>query len=106
MLVNELRVGNYVTQDGEFIQGISSNGIHKFDIEQISLEPIPLTEQWLLKFGFKKKQTHYTHSINRGYEFILDSDFTLCDIDIFVSVKYVHQLQNLYFALTGKELCL
>jgi hypothetical protein len=70
---------------------------------------IPLTEEWLVKFGFKLP----------AYSWIGDK-FHLSEWDryplnwcvamnknnaIVVSkLKYVHQLQNLYFALTGEEL--
>ena len=74
-------------------------------------KPIPLTEEWLLKFGF----VYDADSLTFDYEynhfvFYLERDFK--DIETFsfdssfteTKVKYVHQLQNLYFALTGKEL--
>lgn len=64
------------------------------------IEPIPLTEEWLLKFGFKPFVKDFTkngiiiHTRKRGY--VLRKSVPI--------IKYVHQLQNLYFALTGEEL--
>ena len=78
--------------------------------------PIPLTEEILLKFGFEKAPLVYKYS--KGY-FTYDSKlkyFTyFTDIEdggyenIIIPkerLKYVHQLQNLYFALIGEELIL
>ena len=110
MKATELRIGNYIMfhndeilttwEDIRFM--ITSRHQNKYH------KPIPLTEQWLLKFGFEKDFA------NDGFKFnnlILDSEERLHIIDrsrygIIISrcVKHVHQLQNLYFALTGKEL--
>lgn len=104
MKANELRIGNY------FKVGQS---IHQVEIENIKayklFEPIPLTEEWLDKFGFDK------HSINPfwfrkkqlcislvGKIELISWDMQIFKID--TEIKHVHQLQNLYFALTGCEL--
>jgi hypothetical protein len=118
MEAKELRIGNYVLQDDEFINGITSNSIHKFDLGSIKLEPIPLTEGWLLNFGFEwedvesktngetdkmlfknillMKRHHDTLWVACPYGYLISPDRTL----------YVHQLQNLFFCLKGKELVL
>jgi hypothetical protein len=73
-------------------------------------KPIPLTEEWLLKFGFEKsmswtyvielkgnlKLVYYLGEKGWSIGFKSYSDFS--------NLEYVHQLQNLYFALTGEEL--
>ena len=83
----------------------------------VHVEPIPLTEEWLDKFGLivegkvwnfhieKDMPTHYyLYKIKgfRGFMFAYEDGnrnfHTLSDL------LYVHQLQNLYFALTGEEL--
>lgn len=75
--------------------------------------PIPLTEEWLLKLGYKKGDNN-----NRGQLFenwlggfylkdgllkpkpyYFDNAFSET-----LEIKYVHQLQNIHFALTGEEL--
>jgi hypothetical protein len=105
MKVNDLRIGNLVlfnnTDIGTvtgiegFVSGqfkISIN--NRIDIKYYFdvIKAIPLTEEWLLKFGFvKDKLTNYD-----WYK----GDFEICIHDI----KHVHQLQNLYHALTGEEL--
>ena len=69
--------------------------------------PIPLTEEWLIKFGFVRvgmltmRLDKFTCYCEEDYT----DNFCLGDIELFdVVPKYVHQLQNLYFALTGEEL--
>jgi hypothetical protein len=107
MKPNELRIGNYVLQDNEIISGITSNSIHKFDLELIKLEPIPLTKEWFNRFGYynENRPNHFEKD-----EYTIDSHtFWDCngmfiDDKNGVRVKYVHQIQNLYYALKGKEL--
>jgi len=74
------------------------------------VEPIALTEEWLLKFGFEKSSDN-GYIIELSYNSHLDIDFVYNYSELSVSkyamnlnVKYVHQLQNLYFALKGEEL--
>ena len=88
----------------------------------IEFEPIPLTKEFLLKFGFENidkggndyiTYTDPNHDYylqldvrNDGKYSILDNDNSFNDLRAFsmVDISYVHQLQNLYFALTGEEL--
>lgn len=119
--VNELRIGNLVNAKNRFsdiiqieIHGLSArNNIYDEDDAAWGCEelrPIPLTEDWLLKFGFKKdciendnwcfSMFYYdcwriVYTEKKGYG---SAD---CYLEGFWSV---HQLQNLYFALTQKEL--
>ena len=71
------------------------------------LEPIPLTEEWLLKFGFKE-DGHYNSA--KRWMGIFNQPLIQCNgyftIPNYFSteIKYVHTLQNLYFALTCEEL--
>jgi len=86
--------------------------------EYYEFKPILLTEEWLLKFGFVKIKgamvLHFLKSHisirgildDRGFGMALDED-DLIDDRSSVSLwtkKYVHQLQNLCFALAGEEL--
>lgn len=69
-------------------------------------KPIPLTEEWLIKFGFLKYAGLY--ELNTGdFELIYNEDHISLDVEgqwLTLGVYHVHQLQNLFFALTGKEL--
>jgi len=84
------------------------------------LQPIPLTPEILEKCGFEwetQKKTHLEHEIIEGHvlSFYYDNgqldqvQFYDCDSLNFCSfpaynMKYVHQLQNLYWCLCGEEL--
>jgi hypothetical protein len=96
MKANELRLNNYV-YDNESQDVIQiERGEH---IEYISLyDPIPLTEEWLLKFGLMSIKTELG-LWNNG-----DAIYFNYGLEKSIQLKYVHQLQNLYFALTGEEL--
>ena len=78
-------------------------------------EPIPLTELWLMKFGFKSiglQGQVFEHNKLIGGEnrFVIETDcinfYPKINFDdcCWYKFTYVHQLQNLYFALTGNEL--
>ncbi len=98
MEAKELRIGNWVTENGRLIHIHDGFGIdHAYNFE-----PIPLTEDWLLKFGFELKNWGIKVWYLKGFE--IDQNFYLKGIDWGVRFKYVHQLQNLYFALTNEEL--
>lgn len=77
-------------------------------LDYSEIKPIPLTEEWLLKFGFIKNTGFYRHPKTMWDYSLIDNELELFsgwDGDTYtVSCKYVHQLQNLYFALTGQEL--
>lgn len=111
----ELRIGNYIEYNGEIMKLDGSLLCCYIQNElEFPLNPIPLTEEWLLKFGFEKAPlvdkylkgyftydsklkyfTYFTDIEDGGYENIIIQKEKL---------KYVHQLQNIYFAITGKEL--
>jgi hypothetical protein len=70
-------------------------------------EPIPITEEWLLKFGFKKSDHDSGgYKWHNGMFYILElaKDAFYCDYILIFSIHYIHQLQNLYLSLTQKEL--
>ena len=117
MKANELRIGNWYNEFGIAKQVTPDTILRLYQIElagkiAVDVSPIPLTEEWVLKFGFDK--TSYSE-----FEFLKNSSFRLCGFGWTIeqytiqfgwvelntlSSKYVHQLQNLYFALTGEEL--
>ena len=76
------------------------------------IEPIPLTEEWLLSLGFNKCKSYsgdeHTIDYTSGFAYINSFDDTISfrgkGTANWDRIKYVHQLQNLYFALTGNEL--
>ena len=118
MEAKELRIGNWIRHKYHIllVETIDANdeiyacnikrNVHVYkDIEDF--EPIPLTEEWLIKFGFRVMDSwllYYKGSfeIEPLREGFLFSQY---ENDL-LNIKYVHQLQNLYFTLTGEELSL
>lgn len=128
MKARELRIGNLVEYNGEIfkVKGLSKNSVIadrgkgevSFTYEEIG--PIPLNEQLLFKFGFSSKD------YKGGYIGIdhkcggIITDFVLCypkkigefqnsfaweyNKFMYKQFEFVHDIQNLYFALTGEEL--
>lgn len=87
------------------------------DGKEYYFEGVPLTEEWLVKMGFHKDIGYNIHlrdklylrlelpikgSSRQSVDAILAWDY----VGRWFSghIKYVHQIQNLYFALTGEEL--
>lgn len=144
MKASELRIGNFIGwyEPKHEILPVKVNGIvGKMIYAQVnctfqqchenyqSFKPIPLTEEWLLKFGLFKlidnrdkwycedKGVFSFHGkIHSSDYFISTNDFKIFHLCIatlddgmesweyLTELKYVHQLQNLYFALTNEEL--
>lgn len=106
MKANELRIGNLVYDNlGGILQikGINTES----DLSH--LRPILLTEQWLLEFGFKKQMawTFEIHIIGNIYlvYYLGEKGWSIGNKTYSdFSCANVHQLQNLYFGLAGKEL--
>jgi hypothetical protein len=106
MKANELRIGNYLQN----FAGDIAQVIHLTKDKTILESAIPLTEEWLLKFEFVKVSTNYERdwlllwgNIKTGtIDFVLNEPHSYKRH--ITPLKYVHQLQNLYFALTGEEL--
>jgi len=126
MKANELRIGNFInyeqtthviltvstTEADEYAYSrwIEEKGaefyFHTLDI----INPIHLTEEWLIKFGFEKVGSNYQKAwlllhgnIKTGtMDFLLNEPIT--GKYKATVLQYVHQLQNIYFCLTGEEL--
>lgn len=137
MRTTYLRIGNLITQDSEIysvcgisdcrVFGVTKEGIvdgKTIHLDIAGFEPIPLTEEILLKCGFEKKKDLNTPP-NRANSFLYvkDNRIIFCgnylggevclqfrygsyEIDMYnlIVLKYVHQPQNLWFVLTNTEL--
>lgn len=128
MEAKNFRIGNFVNagfknekkrstheMTGSCILDLYANaekGVFKYD-------PIPLTDEWINKFGFddaeyKKGYTGVEFRTNMILDFVLTKpefmgkwqDYYAYDLGQhrFVPLNYVHQLQNLFFAITSTEL--
>jgi len=119
MNVKELRIGNYVNR-GYVVVELDSAGAGLVDsndpddiasyifFTEDNLHPIPLTEEWLIRFRFKVKRCK-----DSDWEYIKSMVIIEKDLDkiafsygdCFLNhIEHVHQLQNLYFSLTNKEI--
>lgn len=95
----ELRIGNLVNQKGSFLtERVTLELLCRKDV---ILEAIPLTEEWLLKLGFDNFGKRWMEK-NLPLDIIKANGFYMANV--VNEIKYVHQLQNLYFALTEEEL--
>lgn len=106
MKANELRIGNLVEySDGAGFVELCSLEIHKIDIGKVYVKPIPLTEEWLVRFGFRKTFDSPFEDFEWSDNNLQLSEKFDCYLGKFTQpIKYVHRLQNVYFALTGEEL--
>jgi hypothetical protein len=115
---SELRIGNR-TCAGKitsfYVSGVSVGFGVSFKFSE--LESIPITEEILLKCGFKKVRNVGTSDTDKNayyYQGVIDLTIDFClscsdrnyDSLYFneIKIESFHQLQNLVFALTGEEL--
>jgi hypothetical protein len=119
MRAEELRIGNLV-MDNAKVKIVTSGMISNWDIikkDYGGYKPIPLTEEWLLRFGFGMMNKSYfsipsrTRTNNSPYSLIYTKDlngdwYILINESVRFYLEHVHTLQNLYFALTQEELTL
>jgi hypothetical protein len=129
---NELRIGNFVMlifNDKKFERVVGLLEFENCIGAPQEFEGIPLTEEWVLNFGLTRNEYH-THELiyfldenclvgigmhndawyfvefeteAQGQKFEFPANLALI---VFKDnpIQFVHQFQNLYFALTGKEL--
>ena len=139
MKTTELRIGNSIIYNGGLPEDVDEITIVEIAdivwLQQNNYEfnkyhkPIPLTKEWLLKFGFWRWRagsrswiinesvldkigttTHRfylatsskKYAVKTGYYYEARTGYYPSTFLRYI--KYVHQLQNLYFALTGEEL--
>jgi hypothetical protein len=136
MKAEELRIGNYVYENGTArkIYSLDVGGETAYRINDIPIvkktgltldgeqvfKPIPITEEWLLMIGFKL--TSFSKTTHKYYLLDIDNDpdtyspffyskdgtdvelLTAAEEANITTCKYLHELQNLYYALTGYEL--
>lgn len=120
MEIKQLRIGNLILFNGEYREisslhndntlrlrkGNNCEGCYSIN----NIKPIELTEEILMQCGFLKvryeKFSHdnfkklkaFPHPMINGFGIYLEG---FCSLP---NVKHLHQLQNIYFSLTGEEL--
>lgn len=127
----DLRLGNLVKDRGEkliridFLEHIQDGYDTKFG-QLVFLEgaevhpmteysdyalPIPITEDWIIRFGFEKQDNNWKRlCICNDWTYLYWERLAGFELSInkhsvmLPHIKYVHQLQNFIFCLTGEEL--
>lgn len=112
MKASELRIGNLVS-NGINHYAVDINMLYDLaTLEHYPIEPIPLTPEILDKCGFEKNNIgHNDFDIialyaKEEFEIIQYSDGFGWDTGLgkISDTNYIHQLQNLFYCLTGEEL--
>ena len=96
---------------GEEFCSLTQHDIRKIHDGDRSYEPIPITEKWLDRYGFKNSGETYDKGLlmcspdNSGnYTFWYGRFGANEESRLDKEAKYVHELQNLYSGLFGKNL--
>lgn len=122
MEVKELRIGNIIRLKDHFVGGnamvtgimkdkitaVNSVGTNIDTINIMYVEPIPITEELLLKNGFE--QWHFLfktlfmemYEVGNGWHLHIDNEHF--ETALSITIKYLHQLQNAFYLVTDKEL--
>ena len=105
MKANELRIGNRIYNTRGELDIVTLETLmylQNYPNTLCQAKPNPLTEEWLLRFGFESLfngagyvKNHVEIGYNHNGYYIVASG---------LKIEYIHQLQNLYFALTSEEL--
>lgn len=131
MEARELRLGNYLDYYGQYVIVLEikrneniecgyfndSIGFERKLSENHSPKPIPLTEDWLLRFGFEK--TDFYDDVEACYILVCSDasdiyvtfnegvfSYGLGYQDFNKEMPYVHTFQNYFYALNDFELSL
>ena len=96
--INELRVGNLVhlianghENEPDLVKWIVDD-FEFYENRMKDIQPIPLTEEWLLKF----EKIDWVLKDDKGFYFLFNNKK--------VRLKFVHTVQNVYFYIEQKEL--
>ena len=126
--IKELRIGNFLERVGypnspSIVKGLRQSkqgnviamqaGALILDFDEKTLCPILINSKWLDSFGIKwiddnqKEKPHHEGDIiffikGLDYSNSMTDGFKCYELDL--TIQYVHELQNLYFALYGTEL--
>lgn len=110
MKPEELRIGNLLYSDPITKEPVKVKRLEKDSTTLDIVEPIPLTEEWLLKFGFENVGyfkfwgTRYFHKGICIYFEDNEFRFYYQTNRSYTVYESIHEIQNLYFALTNNEL--
>lgn len=122
MKEKDLRVGNIVQKISKDTYNFNGEGTDKIicnkptlvdlwilkeisELTQKEYFPIKLTVQWLYELGFKSDTDETDEFILNGFRiYKIGENLEFANHDFPIKIEFVHQLQNLFFALTRTEL--
>lgn len=119
--IKEIRLKNWVKWTEASIQLTESDIAYLFDMATKgqkceTYQPIPLSESWLERAGYQYYNGKKDGDMTMDFGGKLDIDWIMGTIRVkshfetdtlyreLKHIQYVHQLQNLYWCLCGKEL--
>lgn len=119
----QLRIGNYLEDREGNLCKVTHLGLGtiyapalKGAVTKLPNKPIPLSEEWLLKLGFEEiYNSEYTHKFELTQDVSFEYRFEKFNNAsgmtgltyygrLLGKIKHVHQLQNLFYSITGEEL--
>lgn len=121
-MIKELRLGNLILMNGEQspVYQLEHRFKETYRLNDITIDAriigdrfqgIELTPEWLIKLGFDERCSwfHFDVHDDLGLRYepvenllvIYDNDESSIQLK---NIKHVHQIQNLFWCLTGKEL--
>lgn len=105
MKASELRIGNWVNNNDEDYQ-ITSATIVSLERGESTAQPILITEEWLKRFGFEKLDDKRGLYVNNKINLFIYFDGVRVSVDFWIGneKRYVHELQNFVYCLSGEEL--
>lgn len=118
VFIRELRTSRGLEYDHDFIITEEQMGELIGDNIGLALQdlfPIPLSSEILMASGFAQSFTSDPQEPDYSQVFEInhvsihqhskkENKFFWYNVDLEVEIKYLHQLQNLYYSLTGTEL--
>ena len=106
--IKELRLGNLILRlSGDTWVSTKVNLTYLSLINDYpeDYKPILLSEELLFKFGFEFDVDYTLYKKSFIISFEKSGNDLCCYLEaVAIDIKYIHQLQNLYFSLTNEEL--
>lgn len=107
--LSDLRIGNWVQNNfGTEYQVKAEHILMNHQQGGFFDRPIPITEEWLLRFGFVKTNKSYFEKDGLGFITGYTNDGDLVCTNTFgarhIHFYYVNEIQNIWYFVTGEEL--
>ena len=107
MKATELRIGNLVEYMGK-IEPVTSQMIRDCELNNAVCQPVEITGEWVeskqWKYMYNSEDVYFGDGFNL---YFTASDTWLLvspTADLLFKPKYIHEVQNIYYMLTGEEL--